>query len=39
MGRRTGTLHGMARYVVDPEAARRLRTLSEALLATAGEAG
>ncbi|AJC59943.1 short-chain dehydrogenase/reductase SDR [Streptomyces sp. 769] len=38
MDRRTGTLHGVARYAVDPEAARRLWTLSESLLAAA-EAG
>ncbi|MFD5432686.1 SDR family NAD(P)-dependent oxidoreductase [Kitasatospora sp. NPDC127067] len=34
--RRTGTLLGVARYAVDPEGARRLWTLSEGLLATAG---
>ncbi|GAA1087926.1 MULTISPECIES: SDR family NAD(P)-dependent oxidoreductase [Streptomyces violaceusniger group] len=33
--RRTGTLHGVARYAVDPENARRLWTVSEALLADA----
>ncbi|WP_434094900.1 SDR family NAD(P)-dependent oxidoreductase [Streptomyces hyaluromycini] len=33
--RRTGTLHGVARYAVDPENARRLWDVSEALLADA----
>lgn len=32
-GRGTGTLHGVARYVLDPDNARRLGTLSEKLLA------
>lgn len=34
--RRTGTLHGVARYAVDPDNARRLWTLSEELIANAG---
>ncbi|MFE4924443.1 SDR family NAD(P)-dependent oxidoreductase [Streptomyces sp. NPDC056661] len=34
--RRTGTLHGVARYAVDPDNARRLWTLSEELVANAG---
>jgi hypothetical protein len=34
--RRTGTLHGVARYAVDPGNARRLWELSEELLADAG---
>ncbi|MGW1209379.1 SDR family NAD(P)-dependent oxidoreductase [Streptomyces sp. NPDC002499] len=33
--RRSGTLHGVARYAVDPDNARRLWTLSEELLAQA----
>ncbi|MFD5513826.1 SDR family NAD(P)-dependent oxidoreductase [Streptomyces sp. NPDC127051] len=33
--RRTGTLHGVARYALDPDNARRLWTLSENLLADA----
>ncbi|MEU6199195.1 hypothetical protein [Streptomyces sp. NPDC047061] len=36
--RRTGTLHGVARYAVDPENARRLWDVSEALLADAAGA-
>jgi hypothetical protein len=31
--RRTGTLHGVARYAIDPTNAQRLWALSEALLA------
>ncbi|MBM9503190.1 SDR family NAD(P)-dependent oxidoreductase [Actinacidiphila acididurans] len=34
--RRTGTLHGVARYAVDPDNARRLWPLSQDLLAHAG---
>ncbi|KPI04373.1 hypothetical protein OK074_4690 [Actinobacteria bacterium OK074] len=34
--RRTGTLHGVARYALDPAGARRLWALSEELLAAAG---
>ncbi|MEU9125278.1 SDR family NAD(P)-dependent oxidoreductase [Streptomyces sp. NPDC048506] len=33
--RRTGTLHGVARYALDPAGARRLWTLSQELLADA----
>ncbi|MET9911045.1 SDR family NAD(P)-dependent oxidoreductase [Streptomyces sp. NPDC006476] len=33
--RRSGTLHGVARYALDPEGARRLWDLSQALLADA----
>ncbi|MFJ8310981.1 MULTISPECIES: SDR family NAD(P)-dependent oxidoreductase [unclassified Streptomyces] len=33
---RTGTLHGVARYAVDPDNARRLWTLSEGLLTHTG---
>ncbi|MFJ9914953.1 SDR family NAD(P)-dependent oxidoreductase [Actinacidiphila glaucinigra] len=34
--RRSGSLHGVARYAVDPDNARRLWTLSQELLAAAG---
>lgn len=34
--RRTGTLHGVARYALDPEGAERLWTLSETLLTHGG---
>ncbi|MEV7815529.1 SDR family NAD(P)-dependent oxidoreductase [Streptomyces flaveolus] len=34
--RRSGTLHGVARYAVDPDNARRLWALSQDLLAAAG---
>ncbi|MGW3287080.1 SDR family NAD(P)-dependent oxidoreductase [Streptomyces sp. NPDC001002] len=34
--RRSGTLHGVARYAVDPDNARRLWTLSQELLTQAG---
>ncbi|MCI2416888.1 SDR family NAD(P)-dependent oxidoreductase [Saccharopolyspora sp. K220] len=33
--RRSGTLHGVARYALDPDGAKRLWTLSETLLAAA----
>lgn len=35
--RRTGTLHGVARYALDPVNAERLWTLSETVFAQAGE--
>ncbi|MFE2834826.1 hypothetical protein ACFXI6_28060, partial [Streptomyces mirabilis] len=34
--RRSGTLHGVARYAVDPDNARRLWTLSEQLGSRSG---
>jgi hypothetical protein len=33
--KRSGTLHGVARYALDPDGAQRLWSLSENLLATA----